>query len=118
MKRNETGKNQRIPLAERLQLVRGNYFLPAAVGLRDVDFFSTVGRMTGEEEKYAQVYESYIREYGSTDKVRRDVFNLVAVAQAEQLDDETREKLLYWTLVEPFTAIKNAKQNQEGRNKL
>ena len=113
MNRNETERNQRLPLTVRLQIARGRYFLPFAVGLRDVEYFETVGKMTGEEEKYARVYESYIKEHGSTGEKRVGVFDLVA--QAEWLDEETQEKLLYLTLIEPFAAISKAEQNQKGK---
>lgn len=113
MKHDENKKIRRIPLAERLQMARGANSFPLAVGLCDADFFRTIGRMTGEKEKYDQVYQSYIRMYGSNDETRVNVIDLVI--QAEQLDDEALEKLLYWTLVEPFAAIKKAGENQKER---
>ena len=109
MKRDGTEENRRIPLAERLQLAQSDYTFPTAIGLRDIDFFYTVGKMTGEEEKYNQAYDSYIREYGSTDETRVDVINLIE--QAERLDGEAREQLLYWTLGAPCAAIKKTEEN-------
>ena len=113
MKCDGATENRRIPLAERLQLVRGERSFPIAIGLRDLDFFYAVGKITGDEEKYRQVYESYIRKYGSTDNARVDVINLIE--QADQLTDEVQENLLYWTLVEPFAAIKKSQELQKER---
>ena len=108
MTRGESGRRKRIPLAERLQSVRGRCGFPAAIGLRDVDFFYTIGEMTGGEKRYDHVYETYIREYGGTEETRIDVINLIQ--EAEQLSGEAQENLLYWTLVEPFAALKRAEE--------
>lgn len=113
MNHEETEQNRLVSLEERLQLARGAYSFPVAIGLYDVNFFDAVGRITGEKEKYDQVYQSYIREYGSKGQERKDVIDLVI--QAEQLVDEEQEQLLYWTLVEPFAAIKKAQEQQKER---
>ena len=110
MTHEENGKKRRIPLAERLQLFQGRYSFPRAIGLYDADFFNTVGSLTGDPEKYAKIYDTYIREYGSTSEARVDVIDLIKKAQ--QLDDEALENILYWTLVEPFAAIKQSEKNQ------
>ena len=112
MNYHETENRRQIPLAERVQRVKGIRSIPFALGLRDVDFFQTIGEMTGDEEKYNQAYASHIRDYGSTNEERKDIYNLVVLA--DQLDDEALENLLYWILVEPFAAL--AKQNQKERN--
>lgn len=102
-----------VPLEERLQLARGAHAFPVAIGLYDMNFFDAIGRITGDEEKYDQVYKSHVQEYGSKDQERKDVIDLVI--QAEELVDEAQEQLLYWTLVEPFAAIKKAQEQQKER---
>ena len=111
MNHNEPEKKWRIPLRDRLQLAHGARTLPHAVGLRDCDFFTAVSMLTGEEEKYSKVRESYLLGYGSTDEERMDVYDLVT--QAAQFDDELQENFLYWTLVEPFAAIKKAEETSK-----
>ena len=109
----ENEKKKRIPLAERLQSVRGRFIFPRAIGLRDVDFFYTMGEMTGDKERYDHAYETYIREYGGTDETRVDVIDLIG--KAEQLDGEAQENLLYWTLIEPFATLKKLAEKSENQ---
>lgn len=113
MNHEETEKRRLVPLEERLQLARGTYSFPVAVGLYDMNFFDAIGEITGETEKYGQVYQSHIRKYGSSAQERKDVIDLVI--QAEQLVDEEQKQLLYWTLVEPFAAIKKAQEQNKER---
>ena len=111
MNHSEPEKKRRIPLRDRLQFAHGAHSLPHAVGLRDCDFFTGVSLLTGEEGKYEDVRESYLSGYGSTEEERVNVYDLVT--QAAHLVDELQENLLYWTLVEPFSAIKRAEETSK-----
>ena len=105
----------RIPLAERLQSVQGRFLFPRAAGLRDVDFFYTIGEMTGDKARYDHAYETYIRAYGGTEETRVNVIDLIQ--KAEQLDGEAQGNLLYWTLVEPFATLLKLEEKTKKSNR-
>ena len=57
-------KVQQIPLAERLQGAGPRSLgLPVAMGLYAEDFIGLVGQMTGQQDRYAEIYEKYIKPY-------------------------------------------------------
>ena len=84
-------KVQQIPLAERLQGAGPRSLgLPVAMGLYAEDFIGLVGQMTGQQDRYAEIYEKYIKPY-----------------EGEGGGKSPAEKttLLFRLLVEPFVAL-------------
>lgn len=76
-------KVQQIPLAERLQGAGPRSLgLPVAMGLYAEDFIGLVGQMTGQQDRYAEIYEKYIKPYegeGGGKSVRNMVVSVDAL---------------------------------------
>ena len=97
-------KVQQIPLAERLQGAGPRSLgLPVAMGLYAEDFIGLVGQMTGQQDRYAEIYEKYIKPYESEDGGGKSVRNTVVSADA--LPPAEKTTLLFRLLVEPFVAL-------------
>ena len=96
-------KVQQIPLAERLQGAGPRSLgLPVAMGLYAEDFIGLVGQMTGQQDRYAEIYEKNIKPYegeGGGKSVRNMVVSADALPPAE------KTTLLFRLLVEPFAAL-------------
>ena len=96
-------KTQQIPLAERIQGAGARIMgLPVAMGLYAEDFIGLVGQMTGQQDRYAEIYEKYIKPYegeGGGKSVRNMVVSVDALPPAE------KTTLLFRLLVEPFVAL-------------
>ena len=96
-------KTQQTPLAERLQGTGPRSMgLPIAMGLYAEDFIGLVGQMTGQQDRYAEIYEKYIKPYegeGGGKSVRNMVVSADALPPAE------KTTLLFRLLVEPFVAL-------------
>lgn len=96
-------KVQQIPLAERLQGAGPRSLgLPVAMGLYAEDYIGLVGQMTGQQDRYAEIYEKYIKPYegeGGGKSVRNMVVSVDALPPAE------KTTLLFRLLVEPFVAL-------------
>lgn len=96
-------KTQQTPLAERLQGTGPRSMgLPVAMGLYAEDFIGLVGQMTGQQDRYAEIYEKYIKPYegeGGGKSVRNMVVSVDALPPAE------KTTLLFRLLVEPFVAL-------------
>lgn len=96
-------KVQQIPLAERLQGAGAQSMgLPAAMGLYTEDFLGLVGEITGQQDRYAEIYEKYIKPYEG-EGGGKPVRNMVVAA--ETLSPAEKTTLLFRLLVEPFAAI-------------
>ena len=96
-------KTQQTPLAERLQGTGPRSMgLPIAMGLYAEDFIGLVGQMTGQQERYAEVYATHIKPYEGEDD-GKSVRNMVVAADA--LPPEEKTTLLFRLLVEPFAAL-------------
>ena len=96
-------KVQQIPLAERLQGAGPRSLgLPVAMGLYAEDFIGLVGQMTGQQDRYAEIYEKYIKPYEG-ECGGKPVRNMVVAA--ETLSPAEKTTLLFRLLVEPFAAI-------------
>lgn len=97
-------KVQQIPLAERLQGTGPRSMgLPVAMGLYAEDFIGLVGQMTGQQERYAEVYATHIKPYDGEGEGGKSVRNMVVAADA--LPPVEKTMLLFRLLVEPFAAI-------------
>ena len=97
-------KVQQIPLAERLQGTGPRSMgLPIAMGLYAEDFIGLVGQMTGQQERYAEVYATHIKPYDGEGGGGKSVRNMVVAA--DTLPPEEKTTLLFRLLVEPFAAI-------------
>lgn len=102
--RTQPSPGQRLPLEERIRgCVRGGGF-PEAIGAMDVNFFEAIGRMTGKESKYQSIYEEQFSWLGSTDRVRKDVYDLI-LSIRRQVHREW-EALLPYLLVYPFADLR------------
>ena len=96
-------KTQQIPLAERIQGAGARSMgLPVAMGLYAEDFIGLVGQMTGQQERYAEVYATHIKPCEGEDG-GKSVRNMVVAADA--LPPAEKTTLLFRLLVEPFAAI-------------
>ena len=74
-------KVQQIPLAERLQGTGPRSMgLPIAMGLYAEDFIGLVGQMTGQQERYAEVYATHIKPYDGEGGGGKSVRNMVVAA--------------------------------------
>lgn len=94
---------QQIPLAERLQGAGPRSMgLPVAMGLYAEDFLGLVGQMTGQQDRYAEVYATQIKPYEGEDD-GKSVRNMVVAADA--LPPAEKTTLLFRLLVEPFAAL-------------
>ena len=97
-------KVQQIPLAERLQGTGPRSMgLPIAMGLYAEDFIGLVGQMTGQQERYAEVYATHIKPYDGEGGSGKSVRYMVVAADA--LPPEEKTTLLFRLLVEPFAAL-------------
>ena len=97
-------KVQQISLAERLQGAGPRSMgLPVAMGLYAEDFLGLVGQMTGQQERYAEVYTTRIKPYDGEDGGGKSVRNLIVAADA--LPPSEKTTLLFRLLVEPFAAL-------------
>ena len=96
-------KVQQIPLAERLQGAGPRSLgLPVAMGLYAEDFLGLVGEITGQQDRYAEIYEKYIKPYEG-EGGGKSVRNMVVLADA--LPPAEKTTLLFRLLVKPFAAI-------------
>ena len=96
-------KTQQIPLAERLQGAGAQSMgLPVAMGLYVEDFLGLVGQMTGQQDRYAEISDKYIKPYEGKDG-GKSVRNMVVSADA--LPPAEKTTLLFRLLVEPFAAL-------------
>lgn len=95
--------NEKIPLAERMRGKATGRKLPTAMGLYVVDFVDSVGTITGMQQRYSDIYDTYIKSYDDSEDDTKSVQELV-VAAYELLPSE-RNVLLFRLLVEPFAAI-------------
>lgn len=93
----------KIPLAERMRGKGDARKLPTAMGLYVVDFFDSVGAITGMQQRYSDIYDTYIKSYDDSEDTTKSVQELV-VAAYELLPSE-RNVLLFRLLVEPFATI-------------
>lgn len=76
-------KTQQTPLAERLQGTGPRSMgLPIAMGLYAEDFIGLVGQMTGQQERYAEVYATHIKPYDGEGGSGKSVRNMVVAADA------------------------------------
>ena len=95
---------EKISLAQRIHMASpGRGGLPNAVGLCDVDFFEVIGELTGLEEEYQSIYQSYVAPYANEDGSLTRIYHLVE--RAEEQEEYRRQDLLYWVLVEPFVTL-------------
>ena len=96
-------KTQQIPLAERLQGAGPRSLgLPVAMGLYAEDFLGLVGEITGQQDRYAEIYEKYIKPYEG-EGGGKPVRNMVVAAETLPPADKTM--LLFRILVAPFAAL-------------
>lgn len=100
--------SKKIPLAERMCGKATGQKLPTAMGLYVVDFFDSVGAITGMQQRYSDIYDTYIKSYDDSEDTTKSVQELV-VAAYELLPSE-RNVLLFRLLVEPFAAIKTTEK--------
>lgn len=103
--------NEKIPLAERMRGKAGGRKLPTAMGLYVVDFFDSVGAITGMQQRYSDIYDTYIKSYDDSEDTTKSVQELV-VAAYELLPSE-RNVLLFRLLVEPFAAIDTTERGEQ-----
>lgn len=103
--------NEKIPLAERMRGKVTGRKLPTAMGLRAVDFFDSVGAITGMQQRYSDIYDTYIKSYDDSEDTTKSVQELV-VAAYELLPSE-RNVLLFRLLVEPFAAIDTTERGEQ-----
>ena len=107
---------QKLPLADQIRRAKPvKNRLPAAAGLCDFDFFSIVGEITGQEQRYIEIYQSQIAPYGTADGKIRCICDLAVTAS--KLPSPEGERLLFWTLVEPFATIHKKEQNERNDRK-
>ena len=93
----------KTPLAERIQGAGARSMgLPVAMGLYTEDFLGLVGEITGQQDRYAEIYEKYIKPYEG-EGGGKPVRNMVVAA--ETLSPAKKIMLLFRLLVEPFAAI-------------
>lgn len=95
--------SKKIPLAERMCGKATGQKLPTAMGLYVVDFFDSVGAITGMQQRYSDIYDTYIKSYDDSEDTTKSVQELVVAADA--LPPAERNVLLFRLLVEPFAAI-------------
>ena len=100
--------SKKIPLAERMCGKATGQKLPTAMGLYVVDFFDSVGAITVMQQRYSDIYDTYIKSYDDSEDTTKSVQELV-VAAYELLPSE-RNVLLFRLLVEPFAAIKTTEK--------
>lgn len=100
--------SKKIPLAERMCGKATGQKLPTAMGLYVVDFFDSVGAITGMQQRYSDIYDTYIKSYDDSEDTTKSVQELV-VAAYELLPSE-RNVLLFRLLVEPFAAIQTTEK--------
>ena len=93
----------KTPLAERIQGAGARSMgLPVAMGLYTEDFLGLVGEITGQQDRYAEIYEKYIKPYEG-EGGGKPVRNMVVAA--ETLSPAKKIMLLFRLLVEPFAAL-------------
>ena len=81
---------EKISLAQRIHMASpGRGGLPNAVGLCDVDFFEVIGELTGLEEEYQSIYQTYVAPYANEDGSLTRIYHLVE--RAEELEEYRRE---------------------------
>ena len=102
--------SKKIPLAERMCGKATGQKLPTAMGLYVVDFFDSVGAITGMQQRYSDIYDTYIKSYDDSEDTTKSVQELV-VAAYELLPSE-RNVLLFRLLVEPFAAISTIEKGE------
>lgn len=95
--------DNKIPLAERMRGRVDGRKLPTAMGLYVVDFFDSVGAITGMQQRYSDIYDTYIKSYDDSEDTTKSVQELVVAAY--ELPPTERNVLLFRLLVEPFAAI-------------
>ena len=95
--------NEKIPLAERMRGKATGRKLPTAMGLYVVDFVDSVGAITGMQQRYNDIYDTYIKSYDDSADDTKSVQELVVAAY--ELPPAERNVLLFRLLVEPFAAI-------------
>ena len=100
--------NEKIPLAERMRGKATRRKLPTAMGLYVVDFVDSVGTITGMQQRYSDIYDTYIKSYDDSEDDTKSVQELVVAADA--LPPSERNVLLFRLLVEPFAAIKTTEK--------
>ena len=101
----------KIPLAERMRGKGDARKLPTAMGLYVVDFFDSVGAITGMQQRYSDIYDTYIKSYDDSEDDTKSVQELVVAADA--LPPLERNVLLFRLLVEPFAAIDTTERGEQ-----
>lgn len=98
-----------IPLAERIRGASKGGF-PLALSMTAYDFLGVTGEITGQEERYEKLYQTHIAPHDRTDGMRKRVCELTA--EADALEPEDRDNLLFWLLIEPFVNMEDMERRQ------
>lgn len=100
---------KKIPLAERIRGVVPNRMnLPLAMSLYAGDFLGVVGEITGQEDRYEEIYQTCVAPYEGAGEAEQRVCDLIAGTDGQRPAD--RNNLLFWLLVEPFVNIETTER--------
>ncbi len=101
---------RKIPLAERIRGV-SKAGIPLAMSMTACDFLSVAGEITGQEARYEMLYQTHIAPHDRADGMKKRVCELIT--DADVMEPEDRDNLLFWLLIEPFVNMEDMERRQE-----
>jgi len=100
-----------IPLAERISGAFKADF-PRGLLITAYDFLGVTGEITGEEGRYEKLYQTYIAPHDGKDGTHKRVCELIA--DADSMEPEDRDDILFWLLIEPFANLEPRERGQKS----